>query len=194
MPLLSFLAPDDNERLAGQGIYLRAPRLSDYPAWSALRDESRDFLTPWEPVWPLDDLSRRAFRQRLRRYRRERRRQTAYPFFIFRQEDDALLGGCTISHIQHGVQQSGVLGYWAGEAHAGKGYVTAAVKTIIPFAFNELQLHRLQAACVVDNERSKAVLRKCGFHEEGIARGFLRINGSWRDHQVFAILHDDPKG
>ncbi|PKQ03183.1 MAG: 30S ribosomal protein S5 alanine N-acetyltransferase, partial [Alphaproteobacteria bacterium HGW-Alphaproteobacteria-12] len=55
------------------------------------------------------------------------------------------------------------------------------------------KLHRLQAACLPENERSRAVLRKCGFTEEGIARGYLRINGAWRDHVVFAILRDDPR-
>jgi len=193
MAFLSFFEPDHERPLQGKGVYLRAPRSSDYVVWKGLRESSREFLTPWEPVWPLDDLTRGAFRRRLRRYAGERRRKTAYPFFIFRSEDHVLVGGCTLSHIQRGVQQSAILGYWAGEIYAGQGYVTAAVKALIPFAFGELGLHRIQAACVVGNERSASVLRKCGFHEEGVARGFLRINGSWRDHQVFAILRDDPR-
>jgi len=194
MAFLIFSSLESERRLEGPGIYLRTPRLSDYPAWSLLREQSRAFLTPWEPVWPADDLSHASFRRRMRRYRHGIRQETAYPFFIFRKEDNALLGGCTLSHVQRGVQQSAILGYWAGEPHAGKGFVTAAVKVIIPFAFDDLQLHRLQAVCVTDNERSKSVLRKCGFHEEGIARGLLQINGCWRDHQVFAILRDDPRG
>ena len=104
-----------------------------------------------------------------------------------------MLGGCTLSGVQRGVQQSCTLGYWAGETHAGKGYVTAAVRALIPFVFEELKLHRLQAACLPENERSRSVLRKCGFTEEGIARGYLRINGAWRDHVVYAILRDDPR-
>lgn len=193
MALLSFFASADAHVLQGEGVYLRAPRYADYPVWTNLREKSRDFLTPWEPVWPLDDLTKRAYLRRLRRYEKERRQETAFPFFIFRSADHMLLGGCSLSHILRGVQQSAILGYWAGEAHAGQGYVTAAVKALLPFAFDELGLHRVQAACVVGNERSIAVLRKCGFREEGIARGMLRINGSWRDHQVFAILRDDPR-
>ncbi|MEQ8951827.1 GNAT family protein, partial [Parvibaculum sp.] len=76
---------------------------------------------------------------------------------------------------------------------AGRGYVTAAVRALVPYVFEELRLHRLQAACLPENERSRAVLRKCGFTEEGIARGYLRINGAWRDHVVYAILRDDPR-
>ncbi len=191
--LRSMSKPDVAPLILGHGVYLRSPQLTDYGTWADLRGRSRDFLTPWEPTWPTDDLTRTAFRRRIRRYQREIREDHAYPFFIFREEDDVLLGGCTLSGVQRGVQQSCTLGYWAGELFAGRGYVTAAVRALIPFVFEELKLHRLQAACLPENERSRAVLRKCGFTEEGIARGFLRINGAWRDHVVYAILRDDPR-
>ncbi|MBX3446315.1 MAG: GNAT family N-acetyltransferase [Parvibaculaceae bacterium] len=191
--LRSISKPDTAPMILGRGLYLRAPQLTDFPQWSELRERSRAFLTPWEPTWGPDDLTKPSFRRRLRRYQREIREDQAYPFFIFREEDDALLGGCTLSGVQRGVQQSCTLGYWAGEDHAGRGHVTAAVRALIPFVFEELKLHRLQAACLPENERSRAVLRKCGFTEEGIARGFLRINGAWRDHVVYAILRDDPR-
>ncbi|MBX3505133.1 MAG: GNAT family N-acetyltransferase [Parvibaculum sp.] len=191
--LRSISKPDTAPMILGRGLYLRAPQLTDFPQWSELRERSRAFLTPWEPTWGPDDLTKPSFRRRLRRYQREIREDQAYPFFIFREEDDALLGGCTLSGVQRGVQQSCTLGYWAGEDHAGRGHVTAAVRALIPFVFEELKLHRLQAACLPENEQSRAVLRKCGFTEEGIARGFLRINGAWRDHVVYAILRDDPR-
>ena len=191
--LRSISKPDVAPLILGHGVYLRSPQLTDYGTWADLRGRSRDFLTPWEPTWPTDDLTRTAFRRRIRRYQREIRDDHAYPFFIFREEDDVLLGGCTLSAVQRGVQQSCTLGYWAGELFAGRGYVTAAVRALIPYVFEELKLHRLQAACLPENERSRAVLRKCGFTEEGIARGFLRINGAWRDHVVYAILRDDPR-
>lgn len=177
--------------ILGDGLYLRNPLPTDFLQWATLRHQSRAFLTPWEPTWGVDDLTRTSFRRRLRRYQREIREDQAYPFFIFREEDDVLLGGCTLSGVQRGVQQGCSLGYWAGEMHAGRGYVTAAVRALIPFVFEELKLHRLQAACLPENERSRAVLRKCGFTEEGIARGYLRINGAWRDHVVYAILSDN---
>mgnify|MGYP000108123226 FL=1 len=191
--LRSMSKPDVTPMILGRGVYLRNPQPGDYGPWSDLRGASRSFLTPWEPTWPSDDLTRTAFRRRLRRYQREIREDQAYPFFIFREEDDALLGGCTLSGVQRGVQQSCTLGYWAGECHAGRGYVTAAVRALVPYVCEELRLHRLQAACLPENERSRAVLRKCGFTEEGIARGYLRINGAWRDHVVYAILRDDPR-
>lgn len=191
--LRSMSKPDVAPLILGQGVYLRTPQLPDYNVWADLRGRSRDFLTPWEPTWPTDDLTRTSFRRRIRRYQREIREDHAYPFFIFREEDDVLLGGCTLSGVQRGVQQSCTLGYWAGEAFAGHGYVTAAVRALVPYVFEELKLHRLQAACLPENERSRAVLRKCGFTEEGVARGYLRINGAWRDHVVYAILRDDSR-
>lgn len=191
--LRSITKPETAPLILGQGVYLRMPQPGDYSAWAGLREDSRNFLTPWEPTWGQDDLTRPAYRRRLRRYMREIREDHAYPFFIFREQDEALVGGCTLSGVQRGVQQSCALGYWAGEKYAGRGYVTAAVRALIPYVFEELKLHRLQAACLPENERSRAVLRKCGFTEEGHARGYLRINGVWRDHIVFAILRDDPR-
>lgn len=179
--------------ITGEGVYLRGPDIDDYPQWSTLRERSRDFLKPWEPTWPHDDLTRNAYRRRLRRYAQDVREDRAYPFFIFREQTGELIGGATISGVHRGVQQYCSLGYWAGEPHAGKGYTTAAVRALIPYVFEELKLHRLQAACLPENEPSKAVLRKCGFREEGFARGYLRIDGAWRDHVVFALLRDDPR-
>jgi ribosomal-protein-alanine N-acetyltransferase len=191
--LRSISRPEAAPLILGDGVCLRGPQMGDHAEWAALRERSRAFLTPWEPVWPADDLTRAAFRRRVRRFLRETREDRAYPFFIFRSEDNALVGGCTLSNVQRGVQQSCALGYWAGEPYAGRGYVTRAVRALIPYVFEELRLHRLQAACLPENGRSMAVLRKCGFREEGYARGYLRINGIWRDHIVFAILHDDPR-
>ncbi|HEX7776582.1 MAG TPA: GNAT family protein [Parvibaculum sp.] len=191
--LRSMSKPEVAPFVIGNGVYLRGPQMADFPEWAALREQSREFLTPWEPSWPADDLTRASFRRRLRRYLREVREDRAYPFFIFREEDGALVGGCTLSNVNRGVQQSCTLGYWAGEVYAGKGYVTKAVRALVPYVFEELRLHRLHAACLPENERSKAVLRRCGFREEGYARGYLRINGVWRDHVLFAMLRDDPR-
>lgn len=172
-------------------VRLRAPALQDYASWAALREQSRDFLKPWEPSWPPDDLSRAAFRQRLRHFARALRLDEAYPFFIFRKADGALLGGCTLSHVRRGIAQTASLGYWIGAPFARQGYMTQALGALIPFAFNDLHLHRIEAACLPGNEASRRLLTKLGFKEEGFARGFLRIDGAWRDHALFALLAED---
>jgi len=167
--------------------------MTDFPAWSALREASRDFLTPWEPTWPNDDLSRTAFRQRMRRYAEDQRTDQAYPFFVFRKEDNELVGGLVLANIRRGVAQSGSLGYWVGVAHARRGYMTAALRALIPAAFDVLRLHRLEAACIPTNVASTRLLEKTGFQREGYAREYLCINGTWQDHLLYARLCVDPR-
>jgi ribosomal-protein-alanine N-acetyltransferase len=179
--------------IEGKRVRLRYPLAGDYEAWAELRETSRAFLTPWEPTWPFDDLTRAAFRRRVRRYQREVREDRAYAFFVFASDTDELVGGCTLSNIRRGVSQCCSLGYWVGERHARKGYLGDAVSALVPFVFETLGMHRLEAACLPSNEPSKHLLARCGFAQEGIARRFLRINGSWRDHLLFAILDDDPR-
>lgn len=180
--------------LKGQRLYLRPPTSSDYPAWSQLRAESRAFLEPWEPKWPADDLSRMAFRRRLRRYQRDIREQDGYAFFVFDSSNHALLGGLTLSNIRRGVTQSCSLGYWMGECYAGRGHMTEAVRTVVQFVFGNLRLHRLEAACLPTNQASIRLLEKVGFQREGYARSYLCINGAWQDHLLYALVSSDLRG
>ena len=172
-------------------VWLRYPKIGDYLAWASLRTDSRAFLTPYEPTWAADELTRPAYRRRLRAYQRDVRTDMGYAFFIFKKETGGLLGGARLSNVRRGVAQACSLGYWIGAAHAGKGYMAETVRTLIPFVFGELKLHRLEAACVPENERSTRLLKSTGFREEGLARNYLRINGEWRDHVLFALLAED---
>ena len=174
-------------------MVLRAPQMSDYAAWAGLRESSRKFLTPWEPTWPADDLTRPAFRQRLRRYAEDVRTDQAYPFFLFRSEDGALVGGLALANIRRGVAQAGSLGYWVGAPYIRRGYMTAAVRALIPVALDLLRLHRLEAACIPTNLASVRLLEKTGFRREGYARSYLCINGIWQDHLLYAKLQSDPR-
>jgi ribosomal-protein-alanine N-acetyltransferase len=178
--------------ITGEGIVLRAPQMADFAEWTALRGASRNFLGPWEPTWPADDLTRGAFRRRLKRYAEDLRTDQAYPFFIFRARDDVLVGGLTLANIRRGVAQAGSLGYWIGAPFARRGYMTAAVRALIPFGFDAIRLHRLEAACIPSNAASMRLLEKTGFQREGYARQYLCINGTWQDHVLYARLASDP--
>ena len=180
--------------LAGEGVILRPPQMGDYPRWAALREGSRDFLTPWEPTWPPDDLTRGAFRRRLRRYAEDMRTDQSYAFLIVRSSDNKLVGGLTLANIRRGVAQAGSLGYWMGFPHARRGYMTAAVRAVIPFAFATLRLHRLEAACIPTNAASIRLLENTGFVREGYARDYLCINGIWQDHLLYGRLKDAKAG
>ena len=178
--------------IAGNGVILRMPQMADFPAWAQLRAVSRNFLTVWEPIWPDDDLTRSAFRRRIRRYIEDQRNDQAYPFFIFRANDNVLVGGLTLANIRRGVAQCGTIGYWVGAPHARRGYMTAAVRTVVSFSFGTLRLHRLEAACIPTNTASMRLLEKTGFIREGYAREYLCINGIWQDHLLYARLRNDP--
>ena len=102
--------------ITGAGVTLRAPHSGDFAEWAALRAASRNFLVPWEPTWPSDDLTRGAFRRRLKRYAEDQRSDLAYAFLIFRNEDNAMVGGLTLANIRRGVAQAGSIGYWVGAA------------------------------------------------------------------------------
>ncbi len=175
----------------GEGVFLRAAQMSDFPQWMALRERSRDFLTPWEPSWPEDDLTRASFRRRLKRYSEDMRGDLAYPFLLFRQTDNILLGGLTLTNIRRGVAQSGSLGYWIGAPFAHQGYMTRGVQALVPFAFEGLRLHRVEAACIPTNQPSIRLLERTGFKREGYAREYLCINGLWQDHLLYARLQGD---
>jgi ribosomal-protein-alanine N-acetyltransferase len=178
--------------IVGEGVVLRPPQMSDYPEWAALREASRAFLTPWEPTWPPDDLARGSFRRRIKRYVEDQRCDLAYPFFVFRRNDNTLVGGLTLANVRRGCAQTGSLGYWIGVSHARRGYMTAAVACFVPFAFQTLRLHRVEAACIPANMASMRLLERTGFRREGFAREYLCIDGAWQDHLLFARLKGDP--
>jgi ribosomal-protein-alanine N-acetyltransferase len=177
-----------SSRLDGEGLYLRPAKSGDFEDWRQLRSASRSFLTPWEPSWPLDDLTKASFQRRLSRQDRERLEDQAYGYLIFRTKDDALLGGLTLGNVRRGVAQCATLGYWIGEKHAGQGFMGKAVRAVLRHAFLEMRFHRIEAACAPNNERSRRLLENLGFQREGFARSYLLIDGAWQDHLLFALL------
>ena len=177
--------------LQADGLFLRFPVMSDYASWADLRGRSREHLIPWEPQWADDELTRVSYKARLRHYERELREQAGYAFFIFGTTDSQLIGGLTLTNVRRGVTQSCAIGYWTGASHTSRGYMTSAVRAVRSFAFEGLRLHRVEAACLPRNIASIRVLEKAGFQREGLARKYLKINGTWQDHVLFAGLRDD---
>lgn len=183
----------DGPALRGPRTLLRLPAARDYAEWAALRHSSRAFLEPWEPRWLADELERHAWKQRLRRYAIDFREGAGVTFFIFETPGMALAGGITLGNIKRGVSQSGQIGYWMGERFAGKGLMGEALRLVTGFAFDSLRLHRLEAACIPDNTRSIRLLEKAGFAREGLLRSYLRINGTWQDHYLYALIADEHR-
>ncbi len=184
-------SPFPEVRLEGRRVMLRPPQAEDWREWAELREASRSFLTPWEPSWPPDSLTRTAYLQRLRRQIQDWRNGVGFAFFTFERSQGQLIGGIGLTQVRRGVAQTGTLGYWCGAAFANQGYTSEALRQVVAFAFTELDLHRVEAACLPENAASRALLARLGFQEEGMARGYLKINGRWRDHLLFARLCDD---
>lgn len=177
--------------LRGDGVLLRPPTIADYDAWAALRAASKLQLTPFEPRWSSNELSRTAYKTRLKRYQHEMRSDLGHAFFVFSPGDRTLMGGITLAGVRRGVSQSAFVGYWMGTPHVGRGHATAALHCIADHAFEDLRLHRLEAACMPTNAASLRVLEKAGFVREGLARGYLEIHGAWEDHVLLARLAGD---
>lgn len=186
----SDIDPENLEPRFGK-VVLRPPRLAHYDEWVRIRAESQPSLQPFEPLWARDELTRSAYKRRVRRHDDERMRGFGYAFFVFDADTDQLVGGCNLNNVRRGVLQAGSLGYWCGIRQRRKGYIHDAVHACMSFAFSELGLHRVEAACIPSNEASRKLLLKAGFQEEGLARKFLKINGIWQDHVTFARLVDD---
>lgn len=176
------------ERLA-----LRPPAKGDYGEWARRREESRAHLEPWEPRWPSDALSRDDWARRLRSWRGAWRNDRAYVFLAFAQQSQRLVGGVSVTNVRRGPAQSASLGYWLLGDCQGKGYMTEAVGAIADWCFTALGLMRLEAGTLPENKRSRRVLDRCGFQEEGFARAYLEIAGRRRDHVLYGRVRDETR-
>ena len=136
-------------------------------------------------------LTRAGYRARLRQFAREWREDRGYSFHIFSLADGKLLGGINVSGVRRRAAQFASLGYWMGEAYSGKGLMSIALSLLLPRLFQDFRLHRVEAACIPENEPSRMVLEKFGFRQVGFSRGYLRINGAWRDHLLYELQLDD---
>lgn len=181
-------------QLDSDRLVLRLPLHVDYRPWSDLRRASAGFLTPWEPTWSDDHLSRRAFLNRVNWAARCHRLDTALPLFIFRREDAQLVGAITLDNIRRGPAQAGTLGYWVGAPYARQGYMREAIGAVVHYAFTLMDLSRIEAACLPENVASRGVLERAGFKYEGVAQSYLQIAGRWRTHVLYANLRNDRRG
>jgi [ribosomal protein S5]-alanine N-acetyltransferase len=181
-------------RIETERMTLRLPEHGDWRAWSALRADSADFLAPWEPVWSTDHLTRRAFTNRVYWAARAEAQGTALPLLLVRRQDQVLLGAITLDNIRRGPAQAGTLGYWVGAPHARQGFMREAIKGVVHHAFAQMDLSRVEAACLPENAASRSLLEDCGFKYEGVAQSYLQISGRWRNHVLYANLRSDRRG
>jgi ribosomal-protein-alanine N-acetyltransferase len=181
-------------RIETDRMTLRPPIHSDYRSWSWLRENSADFLTPWEPIWAADHLTRKNFTNRVYWSQRSISNGTAVPLFLVNRETEELMGAITLDNIRRGPAQAGTLGYWIGERYKRQGFMREAIEALVHYAFNRMDLSRIEAACLPENTASRGVLEKSGFKYEGVAQSYLQINGRWRTHVLYSALRTDRRG
>jgi ribosomal-protein-alanine N-acetyltransferase len=173
---------------------LRPLKTSDWDQWREVRVRSRDWLEPWEPFGepgtadPVSDTD--AFKARCGAWERQRHFDAAYGFGIFLRKG-RFIGEVSLGSVQRGPFQSANVGYWIDEAEAGRGYMPEAVVLVIRFAFEDLGLHRVEAAIVPRNTASRRITEKIGLRDEGTSDRFLQIRGVWEDHVRYAITAEE---
>ena len=179
--------------ITGQKVILRPPQYSDWKAWADERKKNKLYLQPWEPLWSINELERSSFVKRVRMFERLSHNDQAYSFLIFKSDNEDFIGEVNISNVQRGIIQSCTIGYWIAKDCEGKGIMSESLELVKEFIFNELKLHRIEAACLPHNMSSLKVLLKNGFIKEGTARKLLKINDKWQDHTVLSFIIDDFK-
>jgi ribosomal-protein-alanine N-acetyltransferase len=166
---------------------------SDFRAWSEVRRVNAEWLTTWEPRrhehQPDPTNDRAAFSARCLQRDRDRTAGTAYQFGLFVEQ--RLVGEINLNNIVRGAMQSGTIGYWIDQRHAGQAYTAEGVVLLFEFAFDQLGLHRVEICIVPRNTRSHAVMTKIGVRSEGLAARYLEINGVWEDHIRYGFTAEE---
>ena len=180
-------------RLFGRRVMLRPISTHDFSAWREVRLRNEDWLVPWEPIrsttLPDPTRDRSAFEARCAARERERAADHAYPFGVF--VDQRLAGEININNVTRGAMRGATIGYWIDQAMAGRSYTSEAVVVIAKYAFEQLDLHRLEICIVPRNTNSRRVVEKLAFRSEGVAERYLEINGVWEDHVRYAITLEE---
>jgi ribosomal-protein-alanine N-acetyltransferase len=184
----------ERAEISTERLVLRLPQHTDYVPWARLRRGNAEFLSKWEPVWSENHLSKRAFRNRVYWAKRSRQDGRALALFLIRREDQQILGAITLDNIRRSPAQSGSVGYWLGEDFTQQGYMSEALNAVVTHAFNGMDISRIEAACLPENQASRKLLERTGFKYEGVAQSYLQIAGRWRTHVLYANIRRDRRG
>ena len=160
-----------------------------------MRLENEAWLRPWEPSGSVSWTARHtpaSYRAMRRAVLRRARMGTSVPLAL--RVDGRLAGQVTVDNIVRGAMLSGHLGYWIDRGVSGRGVASTAVALVCDHAFGAVGLHRLQADIRPENVRSRRLVERLGFREEGLLRRYLDIDGAWRDHVTYALLAEDAPG
>lgn len=186
----SFTRAMNDVRLKGDRLFLRPPILGDWQQWADIRERNRKALYAYEPLWPEGCLDKPFFQKRLARQAKDWHEDRCYSFLAFDMTGH-LIGGANINNVIRGAAHFASIGYWLDHEKRGQGYMQEALILLLGFAFGTLELHRINASTLPDNEKSTNLLKRLGFKEEGYAEKYLKIAGKWQDHRLFGLCVED---
>jgi ribosomal-protein-alanine N-acetyltransferase len=179
-------------RLEEAPTAIRPTEPSDAREQLGLRLGNRDHTGPWDPLRDESFYTEAGQRLELDLDQRSWAAGNAYAFAVLDIEGrDRIIGRVALSNVVRGPWQNATLGYWIDKDAGGRGHATRAVRLALQFAFEHAGLHRVQPAIIPRNIRSVRVAEKVGFRLEGRALRYLKINGVWEDHDVYALTVED---
>lgn len=172
-----------NIEIKGERIVLKLLTPGDAYVMSEYYRRNEEHLKHVEPTREISFYNIKSQKKILEESYRQCLNGTSLDMGIFKS--DNLIGKIKLSNVVYGVFKSAFVGYSIDEDYQGKGYMSEALRLITDYAFEVMGLHRIEASTLVDNEKSKRVLKACGFEELGINKGYLYIDGEWKDHVSF---------
>jgi ribosomal-protein-alanine N-acetyltransferase len=147
---------------------------------------------PWDPTRPHDWWDLPVVSDRLTGELSEAEQDRSLALYLTRVEAPGrVIGRIALNNIVRGAFQSCVAGYGLAPEATGSGYMTEALDAVVSIAFVDLGLHRVEVSVIPRNSKSLAVVRRCGFTEEGLSPRYICIAGVWEDHVRFARIRED---
>jgi ribosomal-protein-alanine N-acetyltransferase len=179
-------------RLEDVPTAIRPTSLDDVDEQLALRRVNREHTGPWDPLRDQGFYTTAGQRLELELDQRAWAAGTAFAFAVLAMDEgDRIIGRVALANVVRGPWQNATLGYWIDHRVAGRGHASRAVRLVLGYAFDHLGLHRVQPAIIPRNTASLGVARKVGFRHEGRALRYLKINGVWEDHDIYALTAED---
>ena len=157
----------------------------------SVRLDNRAFLEPLEPARPESFYTREGQRAFIETAARDWEGDRNYYFGVFGVDAASLVGHVSLANVARGAWQNATIGYYVDRLSNNRGIATEAVKLATSFAFDHADLHRVQAGVMPRNKASARVLEKAGYRYEGRSERYLKINGVWEDHDMFAITKEE---
>lgn len=172
-------------------LCLRTPSAFYAEIFLDFMTRNKEFFRPWTPAWSEDYFTVEKQRQLLKKNYNGFESEKEIRFFIFlKSNSDRIIDDIGFRNIVKGPFLSCHMGYKMDQKETRKGYMQEALREALRYVFDTVQLHRIEANIIPGNKPSIRLIEKLGFHNEGLSKKYLRINGKWEDHFHFVLLND----